>query len=319
EAMQRAGAEARVEARRSSLIVAGIGLATLLSFAGVLRLLTRSVVRPISELDQAVEAIRQDDLEVRVPVRSVDELGRLAAGFNRMAATLADSRREREERFRQVAENIHEIFWMVDARSDRVLYVSPGYEEVWGRTCQSLYEQPHSWIESIHPDDRGGAAAQMERQRRGVFTDWEFRIVRPDDSIRWVRRRAFPVKDQNQDLSWICALVEDITAPKRAEEALRESEARVRNLLLALPATVFTTEREGRITLFNDRAAALWGAARISARNCGAARGGLASPTASRCRTTSVRWRWRCTRIATSRARRSLSSDRTGPGCVCYP
>src|SRR5437660_6253049 len=68
-----------------------------------------------------------------------------------------EARREAEERFRQLAENIHEIFWMTDAQDERLIYVSPGYEEVWGRTGQSLYEQPHSWLDSIHPDDRGGA------------------------------------------------------------------------------------------------------------------------------------------------------------------
>ena len=76
-----------------------------------------------------------------------------------------EARRETEERFRQLAENIHEIFWMMDARQERFLYISPGYEEVWGRTCQSLYEQPRSWIESIHPDDRDRVLERMKRAR----------------------------------------------------------------------------------------------------------------------------------------------------------
>src|SRR5205823_14038960 len=90
----------------------------------------------------------------------------------------ADERRRAEEalrategRFRQLAENIHEIFWMRDARDDRMIYVSPGYEKVWGRTCQALYEQPRSWVESIHPDDRDKAIEHMEQHRHGVFTD----------------------------------------------------------------------------------------------------------------------------------------------------
>src|SRR6266852_837988 len=62
--------------------------------------------------------------------------------------------RETEERFRQLAENIHEIFWMMDARGERMIYISPGYEEVSGRTRLSLYEQPRSWVEILHPDDR---------------------------------------------------------------------------------------------------------------------------------------------------------------------
>ena len=78
--------------------------------------------------------------------------------------SLADSRHEIEERFRQMAENIHEIFWVRDARDGRMLYVSPGYEEVWGRTCQSLYDEPRSWIESVHTDDQ----VPSDRARRAA-------------------------------------------------------------------------------------------------------------------------------------------------------
>jgi len=62
--------------------------------------------------------------------------------------------RESQEVFRQLAENIHEVFWMTDPQKNRMIYVSPGYETVWGRTCESLYAQPRNWIDAIHPDDR---------------------------------------------------------------------------------------------------------------------------------------------------------------------
>jgi two-component system, sensor histidine kinase and response regulator len=131
-----------------------------------------------------------------------------------------EAMRESEERFRQMAENIHEIFWLSDVPGERILYVSPGYEEVWGRTCQSLYERPLSWIESIHPDDRAVAIEKMERHKYGVFTDGEFRVVRPDGAVRWIRRRAFPIKDREGRLSRIAALAEDITYRKMTEEDL---------------------------------------------------------------------------------------------------
>ena len=141
--------------------------------------------------------------------------------------------RETEERFRQLAENIHEIFWETDARDDRIIYVSPGYEEVWGVMGPDVYEQPGSWVKRIHPDDRDRAIENMEKRRRGVFTAWEYRIVRPDGALRWVRMRAFPIKDQNGNISRIARLAEDITERKRAEEALRASEARFRTLAKA--------------------------------------------------------------------------------------
>ncbi|MDB5299535.1 MAG: domain S-box protein, partial [Phycisphaerales bacterium] len=139
--------------------------------------------------------------------------------------------RETEERFRHLAENIHEIFWIRDARDNRIIYIGPGYEEIWGRSTKAAYEQPRVWFESIHPDDREGAIERMEQQKHGVFTDSEFRVVRPDGSIRWVRGRAFPVKDQDGNVSRIAGLVEDITERKRAEEALREGEQRFRTFV----------------------------------------------------------------------------------------
>jgi PAS domain S-box-containing protein len=137
-----------------------------------------------------------------------------------------EARRETEERFRQLAENIHEVFWLKDARQQRILYISPGYEAVSGRTCQSLYERPDSFTQSIHPDDRDRAIERMEQYQHSAFTENEFRLVRPDGTVRWIRTRAFPLKDQNGEISCIAGLAEDITERKQAEQALRESEQR---------------------------------------------------------------------------------------------
>src|SRR5208337_1844487 len=114
---------------------------------------------------------------------------RLVANERRRAE---EALRDTEERFRQLAENIREIFWMQEGGWKRTLYVSPTYEEVWGRSCQSLYDQPRSWIDSVHPEDRDDVLAHIEQQERGAPTVTEFRVVRPDRSVRWVRCRAFP-------------------------------------------------------------------------------------------------------------------------------
>jgi two-component system sensor histidine kinase/response regulator len=158
-----------------------------------------------------------------------------------------EAMRETEERFRQLVENIHEVFWMTDVRGERMLYVSPGYAEIYGRTCQSLYERPASRIESIHPDDRDRVIKQMENRRDGLFIDLEFRVIRPDSSIRWVRNRAFPIKDENGHLSRIAGLMEDITDRKRVEGELRESEQRWRSITEALPQLVWTARPDGYV------------------------------------------------------------------------
>jgi PAS domain S-box-containing protein len=160
---------------------------------------------------------------------------------------------EIEERFRQLAENIHEIFWIRDARGDRLVYISPGYEELSGRTRQSLYEQPASGVEIIHPDDRDRMVEYMEQHKRGVFTDGEFRVVRPDGTVRWVRSRAFPIKEPDGSLSRVAGLAEDITERKRTEEALRESEHRWRSLTEALPQLVWTATPDGACDYFSTQ------------------------------------------------------------------
>ncbi|HEX4797613.1 MAG TPA: ATP-binding protein [Humisphaera sp.] len=132
-----------------------------------------------------------------------------------------EARREAEDRFRQMAENIHEIFWVTDVDHTRIHYVSPGFDEVWGRSSQDLYQNPQTWLECIHPQHRAAVIENAEQRRRGVFNDLEFQIVRPDGSIRWIRSRAFPIKAQDGHLSRVAGLAQDITPRKIAEEESR--------------------------------------------------------------------------------------------------
>lgn len=122
--------------------------------------------------------------------------------------------RESEERFRQVAEHIREVFWMSDPEKNTILYISPGYEEIWGRTCESLYASPRSWLEAVHPDDRDRVlAAALTKQVTGEYCE-EYRIIRPDGSVRWILDRAFPVRNASGTVYRIAGLAEDITNRK---------------------------------------------------------------------------------------------------------
>ena len=162
-----------------------------------------------------------------------------------------DACRGIEERFRQLAENIHEIFWMMDARDDRIIYISPGYEEVSGRTRASLYERPRSWVEAIHPDDRERMIENVEQYRKGMFPEAEFRLVRSDGAVRWMRSRAFPVSDFDGRVSHFAGLAEDITERKHAVETLLDSEHRWRNLTEALPQLVWSAKPDGACDYFS--------------------------------------------------------------------
>lgn len=126
--------------------------------------------------------------------------------------------RESEERFRQLAENIQEVFWMSDVAKDRILYVSPNFAKIWGRSCEELYLNPRAWLESIQPEDRERVVqAAKTRQVAGDY-DETYRIVRPDGTIRWVQDKAFPVRGADGAVVRVVGVAEDITERKNLEE-----------------------------------------------------------------------------------------------------
>jgi PAS domain S-box-containing protein len=131
-----------------------------------------------------------------------------------------------EENFRQLAENIREVFWIGSPDWDEVFYVSPAYEMLWGRSCTSLYRNPHSWLMAVIEEDRKRVLEDIKRRVAGDFSEPEFseyRIARPDGSVRWVFARAFPVRNAQGEIYRIAGIAEDITARKKAEGALRKA------------------------------------------------------------------------------------------------
>jgi two-component system sensor histidine kinase UhpB len=128
--------------------------------------------------------------------------------------------RNNAEVFRQLTLHSHEIFWVIDPKTGRMLYVSPGYEETWGRSSDHLYLTPDSWIEFIHQDDKDRMACLMTSQMKQGY-DAQYRIVRPDGSIRWIYERAFPVENDRGDVHRIAGIAEDITEYKLVNDALQ--------------------------------------------------------------------------------------------------
>lgn len=138
-----------------------------------------------------------------------------------------------EERFRQLAESIQEVFWLRDLQTNKIIYVSPSYERVWGRRRSLLYDHPDSFIESIHPEDRRRAVSALTKSPFEPY-DLEYRIVHPTGSIRWVRDRAFPVRDEKGETFRISGIAEDITERKSADEELKRSRQQLRDLAARL-------------------------------------------------------------------------------------
>jgi PAS domain S-box-containing protein len=127
---------------------------------------------------------------------------------------------ESEERFRQMAESVDEVFWLFDPVQEKLLYVSPAYEKVWGRTSQSLLDHSFRFIDTVHPDDRQRILAALEHQGERNGYSEEHRIISPDGSVRWVWGRTFPIYNEQGELYRIAGIAQDIGARKEAEAAL---------------------------------------------------------------------------------------------------
>jgi PAS domain S-box-containing protein len=127
-----------------------------------------------------------------------------------------------EKKFRQLAENIHEVFWIMDPRSGALLYVSPAFDQLWGFSAARAVADPAAWFESIHPDDREAVAAIRSAKRGRELLECEYRVVQGEHTY-WVWDRAFPIYDQGGGLDRIVGVVEDITQRKEAERVLRQS------------------------------------------------------------------------------------------------
>jgi diguanylate cyclase (GGDEF)-like protein/PAS domain S-box-containing protein len=163
-----------------------------------------------------------------------------------------------ESRFRQMAENIRDVFFLQNLDGSKLYYVSPAYEEIWGRSCESLYANPGSSFDAIHPHDRDQVMAKIGGRGIAGF-DFEFRILRPDGETRWIRTRGFPVLDGDGKPYRMAGLASDITARRQAAEELHRSESFKGAILESSLDCVVTIDHEGRIVEFNPAAVATFG------------------------------------------------------------
>jgi len=132
--------------------------------------------------------------------------------------------RSSEEKFRQIAENVRDVFWMRNVPGAEIVYVNPAYERIWGLSCESLYQNPMSPFDSILADDKYRALSIFRRQMQGEPLESEYRIKTPDGQLRWISVRAFPVRDVTGKLIRVGGISQEITDRKLAEESMREAK-----------------------------------------------------------------------------------------------
>ncbi|NWF91599.1 MAG: PAS domain S-box protein [Syntrophaceae bacterium] len=153
----------------------------------------------------------------------LDEQGKIT-GIRSIIQDITERKRaeeklkESEERFRELAENIREVFYIAEQDTHQLSYVSPAYEEIWGRTCQSLYEDPKSFWDSIHPEDRNRVRESLTGKGQ---VEEVYRIVRPDGSTRWIKDRSFPIYNGSGKVQRIVGIAADITDLKLGEERMK--------------------------------------------------------------------------------------------------
>lgn len=128
--------------------------------------------------------------------------------------------RESEERFRQVANNIDQVFWLRNEDKSKMLYISPAYEKIWGRPCDELYSDPSAFSRYIIEEDQPAVQEEYRLYLNTGTFDIEYRIARPDGEIRWIRAKSFPVKDDNNRVIKHAGIATDITDYKKLEKSL---------------------------------------------------------------------------------------------------
>jgi PAS domain S-box-containing protein len=142
-------------------------------------------------------------------------------------AALAES----EERFRQMAETIRDIFWLYDIREQRLLYISPAFESIWGRTPEWLYGDPNRWLQGVHEDDRAVAGAMpLPPPRPGKIFDEVYRIRRAGGGLVWLHDRRYALADASGQVQRIVGVAEDITLRREAEDKLEQQLSQLAHL-----------------------------------------------------------------------------------------
>jgi PAS domain S-box-containing protein len=210
-----------------------------LALALILRLVLARQLAPIEDASAAMRRMTEGAQPFApLPVGRQDEIGQLVGQFNQLMTErdIAESRlRESEEKFRLITETIlpDDFVWVTDGKSNVPVYASPGYERVSGRSLQSLRADPESFFEAVLPDDRVRFIAGNEIKATGAAFSHEYRISRPDGTLRLILGRGFPVKNEDGVVLCYVGIAQDITEARLAERVLELEHAVNRSLAVA--------------------------------------------------------------------------------------
>ena len=177
-----------------------------------------------ASVQQAIQVLKAGASDyVPIPVSGDD----LENAIRKAVAERKEAFRADESLFRQLAENINEVFWMREIETGKVLYCSPVFEKIYGQP-PDLDASVEDYLKYVHPDDREQVRSEVADALKSLDgKEKEFRIVRPDGSVRWIRSRIFPIRNREGSVYRICGTNEDVTARKEAEGALHRTELKL--------------------------------------------------------------------------------------------
>lgn len=184
------------------------------------------VVSGIGEESTAVEAVKLGAQDYLAKNQINSQLLPRSLRYAIERHRLHESLRGSEERFRQLTESMREVFWLHDVDEWRLLYVSPAYESIWGRDRKPLYASYDSWVEAIHTDDRKRLTHAIRNKVMEREFSEQYRIVRPDGSIRWIWDRGVPIRNDRGEVYRVAGIAEDITERRKLEREVLEASAR---------------------------------------------------------------------------------------------
>ena len=128
---------------------------------------------------------------------------------------------------KEILRNIEQVVWVLDLSSDRIIYVSPAFESVWGRSCESLYLNRLTLIKSVHPEDRVLVMSASPDANRKVLNQ-SYRIIRPDGSLRWISAHSFTIREETSDTAYQVCIAQDVTDQNQVDQTLRKALDRSR-------------------------------------------------------------------------------------------
>jgi PAS domain S-box-containing protein len=162
-----------------------------------------------------------------------DELIANVNALLRMRQTQVELR-ESEERFRQLTGTIEDVFWMFSVPDGALVYVSPAYDALWGRSGEVLAQRHDDWFAGVHPDDRPQLASRWAALAGEPHYDEEYRLLLADGSIRWVRDRLRPVRNAKDEVYRVARITSDISHRKEMEGLLRAADSNKNEFLATL-------------------------------------------------------------------------------------